>query len=108
MVRSTPTTKPSLPRGANLTAGTTYEIYVFGLDDFFPPPGVTQDVTITGAGQPVTFQQESWEKLLVDDANEFEQYRRLESYANPFERMPPARSLSKLTRQVSTMSFSVA
>lgn len=40
---------------SDLTPGSEYEVYVFGLESFFQP--ITQTVTITGAGTPISFLQ---------------------------------------------------
>ena len=52
---------------SDLTVGTDYEVYVFGLEGFYS--SIQQDVTITGAGTPVSFLQ-SFNKndLFINDA----------------------------------------
>ncbi len=67
----------------DLTPGTDYEIYVFSLDTFFA--SIEQNVTITGAGAPVSFDQifDSGELAVngsIGDSNEA-----LASYAQVIE-----------------------
>ena len=52
---------------SDLTAGTNYEVYVFGLEGYYPD--IQQDVTITGAGTPVSFLQNfATNNLFINDA----------------------------------------
>ena len=63
----------------DLTPGTDYEVYVFGLEGFFPD--IQQDVQITGAGSPVTFTQNFTQGNLYINDEAGSSARSLSSYA---------------------------
>lgn len=64
---------------SDLTPGTDYEVYVFGLEGFYD--SIQQDVRITGAGSPVDFTQSFDQNSLFINGELGSNTRSLTSYA---------------------------